>query len=100
METGSYPAVRRRFVTRAVVECLRIDMTSGVAFARYPYPLLLLILFGLLAIGSLFTGLLFGSVHIPVSSVVQALLSSAESISHQIIWQLRLPRVLAAFACG
>src|SRR5687768_4355701 len=81
------------------LECLRIDMTSGAAFARYPYPLLL-VLFGLLAMGSLFTGLLFGSVHIPVSGVVQALLSSSESISHQIIWQLRLPRVLAAFACG
>lgn len=76
-----------------------MDMTSGAVFARYPYPLLL-VLFGLLAMSSVFIGLLFGSVHIPVSGVVQALLSSTESISHQIIWQLRLPRVLAAFACG
>ncbi|WP_097066641.1 FecCD family ABC transporter permease [Nitrosovibrio sp. Nv4] len=67
------------------------------------YPLLLLILFSLLALGSLFTGLLFGSVDIPVSGIVQALLSPVDrndSIVHQIIWQLRLPRVLAAFACG
>ncbi|HEU4854595.1 MAG TPA: iron chelate uptake ABC transporter family permease subunit, partial [Nitrosospira sp.] len=67
------------------------------------YPLLLLILFSLLALGSLFTGLLFGSVDIPVSGIIQALLSHVDrndSIVHQIIWQLRLPRVLAAFACG
>ena len=64
------------------------------------HPSLLLILFLTLAFGSLFAGLLFGSVHIPFSGVAHALLSSADSIPHQIVWQLRLPRVLAAFACG
>lgn len=76
-------------------------MPIGVTSARY--PLLLLILFCLLAFGSLFTGLLFGSVDIPVSGIVQALLSPVDrndSVAHKIIWQLRLPRVLAAFACG
>ena len=60
----------------------------------------LLILFVLLGFGSLFTGLLFGSVDIPFSEIAQALLSSADSAVHQIVWQLRLPRVMAAFACG
>jgi iron complex transport system permease protein len=60
----------------------------------------LLILFFLLGFGSLFTGLLFGSVDIPFSEIAQALLSSADSSVHQIVWQLRLPRVMAAFACG
>ena len=54
----------------------------------------------MLAFGSLFAGLLFGSVDIPVSGIVTALFSPADSVSHQIVWQLRLPRVLAAFACG
>jgi iron complex transport system permease protein len=67
------------------------------------YPLLLLILFCLLAFGSVFTGLLFGSVEISATGIVQVLLSPTDkndSAAHQIIWQLRLPRVLAAFACG
>ncbi|SFN84355.1 FecCD family ABC transporter permease [Nitrosospira briensis] len=67
------------------------------------YPLLLLTLFCLLAFGGLFTGLLFGSVDIAAGRIVQVLLSPNDrndSVAHQIIWQLRLPRVLAAFACG
>lgn len=67
------------------------------------YPLLLLILFCLLAFGGVFTGLLFGSVDIAAGRIVQVLLSPTDkndSVAHQIIWQLRLPRVLAAFACG
>lgn len=72
-----------------------------MAFAKH--PLSLLILFCLLAFGSLFAGLLFGSVHIPVAGVARALLPQGDgndSVAHQIVWQLRLPRVLAAFACG
>ncbi|HEX8874970.1 MAG TPA: iron ABC transporter permease [Nitrosospira sp.] len=61
---------------------------------------LLLVLFVLLTAGSLFTGLLFGSVDIPFSGIAQALLSPTDSTAHQIVWQLRVPRVLAAFACG
>ena len=62
----------------------------------------LLILFLLLVAGSLsvFVGLLFGSVDIPVSGVARALLSPTDDTTTQIVWQLRLPRVLAAFACG
>ena len=65
--------------------------------------LMLLILFMALAATSVFAGLAFGSVDIPVLMVVQTLLSTSdgsESVPHQIIWDLRLPRVLAAFACG
>ncbi|HTJ54116.1 MAG TPA: iron chelate uptake ABC transporter family permease subunit, partial [Nitrosospira sp.] len=60
----------------------------------------MLAFFLLLGFASLLIGLLFGSVDIPFSKIVQVLLSSADSSSHQIVWQLRLPRVLAAFACG
>ncbi|SCX54871.1 iron ABC transporter permease [Nitrosospira sp. Nsp1] len=64
------------------------------------HPLLLLIFFFLLGLGSLFTGLLFGSVDIPILGIIDVLLWQTDSIPHQIIWQLRLPRVSAAFACG
>ena len=39
-------------------------------------------------------------IDLPFTEIVRALLSPVESVSHQIVWQLRLPRVLAAFACG
>jgi iron complex transport system permease protein len=63
----------------------------------------LLAVFLFFAAASAFAGLLFGSVHIPAEAVAQALLWSLDgkdSVEHQIIWQLRLPRVSAAFACG
>ncbi len=70
-------------------------MTSAIR------PLPHLFLFLLLAAGSLFAGLLFGSVDIPVASIARVLLSPvAGDTTSQIVWQLRLPRVLAAFVCG
>ena len=63
-------------------------------------PLTLLIIFLLLAVGSLFVGLLFGSVNIPAYKIAHILLFPANDATAQIVWQLRLPRVLASFACG
>lgn len=59
-----------------------------------------MIVFLLLGTGSLLAGLISGSVDIPLSGIAQALLSPADTIPHRIVWDLRLPRVLAAFACG
>lgn len=69
-----------------------------MAFAKN--PLALLIIFLLLAVGSLFVGLLFGSVNIPTYKIARILLFPANDATAQIVWQLRLPRVLASFACG
>lgn len=63
-------------------------------------PLTLLIILLLLAAGSLFVGLLFGSVNIPFYKIAHILLFPANDAATQIVWQLRLPRVLASFACG
>lgn len=63
-------------------------------------PLTLLIIFLLLAVGSLFFGLLLGSVNIPAYKIARILLFPANDATAQIVWQLRLPRVLASFACG
>lgn len=71
---------------------------NRVTSPRHPLPYLFLFL--LLAVGSLFAGLLFGSVDLPVSAIAHVLLSLANDTTSQIVWQLRLPRVLAAFACG
>jgi iron complex transport system permease protein len=71
---------------------------NRVTSPRHPLPYLFLFL--LLAVSSLFAGLLFGSVDLPVSAIAHVLLSLANDTTSQIVWQLRLPRVLAAFACG
>ena len=79
------------------------DFPPGVIDTKYRSlrsHLLLLVLFFLFTFCSLLTGLLFGSVDIPLVEIAQALLSSTEDTTHQIVWQLRLPRVSAAFACG
>lgn len=63
----------------------------------------LLIIFMILFAASMFAGLSFGSVDIPVFTVAQTLLSlddGSDRVAHQIIRDLRLPRVLAAFVCG
>jgi iron complex transport system permease protein len=63
----------------------------------------LLIIFMILVAASMFAGLSFGSVDIPVFTVAQTLLSlddGSDRIAHQIIRDLRLPRVLAAIAAG
>lgn len=63
-------------------------------------PSLLLCFLLLFAFSSLLVGLLFGSVNIPFPEILQALIAPGHDSISQIIWQLRLPRVLAAFACG
>jgi iron complex transport system permease protein len=63
----------------------------------------LLIIFTILVAASMFAGLSFGSVDIPVFTVAQTLLSvddGNDGVTRQIIRDLRLPRVLAAFAAG
>jgi iron complex transport system permease protein len=53
-----------------------------------------------IAIASVFIALLFGSMSFSASQIFDSLFSSAPSVAHDIIWELRLPRALAAFACG
>ncbi len=64
-----------------------------------PRPLFLIAL-QIVAIGSLFIALLFGSLPLSAGQIFNALISSDPGIAHDVIWNLRLPRVLAAFACG
>lgn len=52
------------------------------------------------ALASLTLALLFGSAALSPLQVMQALFSSAPGAEHDIVRGLRLPRALAAFACG
>ncbi len=52
------------------------------------------------AIASLFIALLFGSVSLTPTQILQSLFHDTTGIEHDILWQLRAPRAFAAFACG
>jgi iron complex transport system permease protein len=61
------------------------------------------LLFSLLlvvAASSLFIALLFGTFPISIVQVVDSILFPIPGIVQDVIWKLRLPRALAAFACG
>lgn len=53
-----------------------------------------------LALLSIALALVVGSINIPVSDVVSTLFGADNSVSSEIVRSLRLPRALAAFACG
>ena len=54
----------------------------------------------LAAAAAIVAGLAFGSVSTPVVEVLSALLHPQANAVSDIVWKLRLPRVLAAFSCG
>ena len=59
-----------------------------------------LLLAAIIAMASIFIALLFGSVALSPAQIVQSIFTSTPGIEHDIIWRLRAPRALAAFACG
>jgi iron complex transport system permease protein len=54
----------------------------------------------LIAATAVVTGLALGSVPIPLPKVLSVLLQPGQDAFSDIVWKLRLPRVLAAFSCG
>lgn len=54
----------------------------------------------LIAVVALVTGISAGSVSIPFAKLFSALLQPGNDAVSDIVWKLRLPRVLAAFSCG
>jgi iron complex transport system permease protein len=49
---------------------------------------------------SVLISLAVGSVHVPVGDTLAALSGSLSGPAADIVWKLRLPRILAAFSCG
>jgi iron complex transport system permease protein len=64
-----------------------------------PRTVLLIILL-LFALASLASGLMLGSAQLSLGEVTGALLGNDTGLAQQVVWQLRLPRVASAFACG
>jgi iron complex transport system permease protein len=60
----------------------------------------LIVVLVLVAAGSVFAALLFGSLPLSVIQVVDSIVAPEPGVAADVIWKLRLPRVLAAFACG
>jgi iron complex transport system permease protein len=52
------------------------------------------------AVLSLFVALAWGSVPLSLGDVLTGFFDSSSGMAHDIVWQLRAPRALAAFACG
>lgn len=60
----------------------------------------LIVVLALVALCSLLIALLFGTFPISLMQVIDSLLFPIPGIVDDVIWKLRLPRVLAAFVCG
>lgn len=54
----------------------------------------------LVAVASVAAGLLYGSIPISPPALFEALVRPQPGLVHDVVWALRAPRVLAAFACG
>jgi iron complex transport system permease protein len=65
-----------------------------------PRALLFLAFLAALALASLVFGLATGSLVVPPGEVLRSLSGAATGVAAQVVVELRLPRVLAAFACG
>ncbi len=63
-------------------------------------PLPLIFAFLAAAVASLFAALLFGTFPIAAQQVLDSVFFPVPGVVHDVIWQLRMPRALAAFACG
>ena len=61
---------------------------------------LLLCILSALALVILLAGLMFGSVDYPVAQVLRTIGGGETGAVREVIWQLRIPRVFSAFACG
>ena len=60
----------------------------------------LIVVLALIAAGSGFVALLFGSLQLSLAQVFASIVDPSPGVAADVIWKLRLPRVLAAFACG
>lgn len=56
--------------------------------------------FTVAAAASLFAAVLLGSLPIPPLQALDSIIRPVPGLAHDVIWQLRMPRALTAFACG
>jgi iron complex transport system permease protein len=63
-------------------------------------PLVLGVVLGLAALASFVGALAFGSFPLDFAQVLHSVFAPSNSTADEVIWKLRAPRALAAFACG
>jgi iron complex transport system permease protein len=76
------------------------SLDAGRTEVKLGRTALLFVLMSLVAAGSVLAALSLGSVPTPLSDVFAALFFATPDTTGEIIRELRLPRALAAFACG
>jgi len=76
------------------------EMHAGPATPPKNHRNILILLIFFSAPASLLVALLLGSVDIPLTQVLATLAGAGDALTHSILFELRLPRALAAFACG
>ena len=57
-------------------------------------------LLSVVAVASVIAGLLCGTVPVSARELIEAIVHPAPGLVHDVIWHIRAPRVLGAFACG
>jgi iron complex transport system permease protein len=77
-----------------------MSLAAAAGATRRPRASLLLGVLALVAAASMMTGLAYGSFPTRWIDVFDTIGGNLPGVVHDVIWNLRAPRVLAAFACG
>ncbi|MDF2930644.1 MAG: putative iron(3+)-hydroxamate import system permease protein FhuB, partial [Anaerospora sp.] len=67
---------------------------------RIIWRMLVLFVFALIALSGMVIGLMKGAVNVPASTIVQAIVTGGAGVQEQIIWNIRLPRILVGALVG
>ena len=67
---------------------------------RTLWRMLVLLVFAFIAVSGMVIGLVKGAVNVPAATIVQAILTNGFGAQEQIIWNIRLPRVLVGALVG
>jgi iron complex transport system permease protein len=78
-------------------DALRLQRALGGAQHR---ALVLCVVLGVAALASFGVALAFGSFPVDFAQVLHSVFASSSTTADEVIWKLRAPRALAAFACG
>ncbi len=67
---------------------------------RHSQRIILIAVFAVLAVLSIFVSLSLGSVKVAISDIIQVILNNIHGVQEQIIWNIRLPRTIVAALVG
>lgn len=67
---------------------------------RTMWRILVLLIFAVIALSGIVVGLAKGAVNVPAATIVQAILTNGAGVQEQIIWNIRLPRIMVGALVG